>query len=211
MHQNVSAPAEELQWLTVQFTDRQVGRLRYVGSNPVTAPVIEQSYRRFLELFETLLARRGFLFGNRPAAADFALFGQLTALAHFDPTPAALALRHAPRVVAWVDVVDDLSGLPDDADWAPAGTLGTVLRGLLTEIGLVYAPLLLANAASIAASQSEVTAEIGGQAWRQAPFPYHVKCLQELRRRHGALQPAARAQVDEWLAGTGAECLFAAA
>ena len=62
-----------------------------------------------------------FVFGERPAAADFALYGQLTQLAGFDPTPRAIALETAPRVVAWVDTVEDLSGLePRDDGLAAA-------------------------------------------------------------------------------------------
>ena len=36
--------------------------------------------------------------GDRPGAADFALFGQLTQLAQFDPTAVA-DLENAPRVL----------------------------------------------------------------------------------------------------------------
>jgi glutathione S-transferase len=209
IHQNIAAPAEDLQAMTTAFTDRQVGRLRYVGSNDLTAPVIESSYRRFLGIFENLLAQRPFLFGARPGAADFGLFGQLTQLAHFDPTPAALALRIAPRVFAWVDVTEDLSGLSDDAAWVPRETAGDILHDLLTEIGRVYAPLLLANAAAIEAGDNEVATEIGGQPWRQAPFTYHVKCLQELRRLYASLAPQDRGLVEVWLANTGVDRLFA--
>jgi glutathione S-transferase len=88
------------------FAERQVGRLFVVGSNAVTAPVIEASYRRFLEAFEAHLAVQPFLLGARPGASDFAVFGQLTQLAQFDPTPMALTLKIAPRVFAWVGLME---------------------------------------------------------------------------------------------------------
>jgi len=210
IHQNIPAPAAQLAAMSTAFTDRQVGRLRYVGSNELTAPVIEASYQRFLQIFERLLSQRQFLFGARPGAADFGISGQLTQLAHFDSTPAALTLKIAPRVFAWVDVTEDLSGLPDDAAWSPRESAGAVLHALLGEIGLVYAKLLLANAAAIAAGHDEVATEIDGQPWRQAPFPYHVKCLQELRHLHAGLGATDRGLVDSWLAGTGVDRLFAA-
>ena len=209
IHHAISAPAADLAAMTRMFTDRQVGRLRYVGSNDTTAPVIEGSYARFLLLFEATLAQRGFLFGARPAAADFALFGQLTQLTHFDPTSEAVALKAAPRVYGWVEVVEDLSGVPDDADWAPAEDTGLVLHDLLDEIGRVYAPVLLANERAIAAGAALVETEIDGQVWQQNPFPYHVKCLAALREMRAALPDASRATVDEWLDGTGVERLFA--
>ncbi len=82
-----------------------------VGSNETTGPVIEESYRRLLHGLDARLTVSRFVLGDRPSRCDFGLYGQLTQLAGFDPTSAALALDEAPRVAAWVDLVDDLSGL----------------------------------------------------------------------------------------------------
>lgn len=192
------------------FADRQVARLGVVGSNAVTAPVIEDSYRRLLALLDARLTGSRFLFGDRPASADFALYGQLTQLAGFDPTPSAIALAEAPRVVAWVDLVEDLSGLePAEADWAPRADAVAALRPLLDEIGRVYAPFLLANAAALAGGAEQVDCEIDGRRWVQKPFPYQGKCLVWLREGRAALAPADRAALDEILAGSGCERLFA--
>jgi len=88
-----------------------------------------------------------FLFGQRPAAADFGLYGQLTQLAAFDPTPSKLVARAAPRVLAWVQTVDDLSGLePSEEDWIDRDAAPQTLRALLAEAGRTYVPALLANA-----------------------------------------------------------------
>ena len=100
------------------FAKRQIDRLWVVGSNASTGPVIEESYERLLRLLDAHLTSARFLMGARPGASDFAVFGQLTQLVGFDPTPAAVALESAPRVVAWVDLVEDLSGLePGDDGW----------------------------------------------------------------------------------------------
>jgi glutathione S-transferase len=208
LHHAISAPADVLSELARGFTDRQVARLRYVGSNEVTAPVIEASYARFLQLFETVLTQRGFLFGARPAAADFAVFGQLTQLTHFDPTPAALSLAMAPRSYAWVETVEDLSGVADAAAWEARETHPAVVRGLLAEIGRVYVPVLLANERAIARGDALVEAEVDGLPWQQNPFPYHVKCLAALRGLHEGLADGDRRIVDDWLDGTGLERIF---
>ena len=114
---------------------RQIDRLWVVGSNETTRPLIEDSYRRLLQLLDAHLERSRFAMGARPGASDFALYGQLTQLAQFDPTPAALALELAPRVVAWVDVVDDLSGLePREDGWLRRDALPETLRALLVEL-----------------------------------------------------------------------------
>ena len=191
------------------FAERQVGRLGVVGSNPTTTPVIEDSYRRLLRLLDAHLTTSRFVFGGRPGTADFGLYGQLTQLAGFDPTSAAVALETAPRLVAWVDVVEDLSGLePKDEDWMRRDAVPDTLRALLAEVGRVYAPFLLANAAALQRGADEVECEIDGRPWTQRPFPYQGKCLQWLRDGYGALAPADRTAVDGLLAGTGCEKLF---
>jgi hypothetical protein len=44
---DVSASQDRAGAMSQMFTARQVGRLHYVGSNELTAPIIEASYRRF--------------------------------------------------------------------------------------------------------------------------------------------------------------------
>ena len=191
------------------FAARQIGRLGVVGSNATTAPVIEGAYRRLLGLLDAHLTTSRFVLGRRPAAADFALYGQLTQLTGFDPTPAALALAAAPRVVAWVDLVEDLSGLePNDDDWPAPSSLPDTLRALLAEVGRVYAPFLLANAAALTSGAAEVACTIDDRPWTQRPFPYQGKCLGWLRAGHAALGTEQRRTVDALLAGTGCERLF---
>jgi glutathione S-transferase len=192
-----------------QFAERQIGRLGVVGSNPTTAATIETSYRRLLERLDARLTESPFVFGARPAAADFGLYGQLTQLAGFDPTPRAVALELAPRVVAWVDVVEDLSGHePADADWISRDAPPDSLRALFAEVGRVYAPFLLANADAVARGASRLECTIDGRPWVQKPFPYQAKCLAWLREAHAALAAGDRAVVDAFLAGTGCETLF---
>jgi glutathione S-transferase len=201
---------ERVRPLSEAFAARQIGRLAVVGSNATTAPVIEESYVRLLRLLDARLAETRFVWGGRPGAADFALYGQLTQLTGFDPTPSALALERAPRVVAWVQGVEDLSGLePAEGDWLAAGALPASLRALLAEVGRVYAPFLLANADALARGAERVECTIDGRPWVQAPFPYQAKCLAWLREARAALAPAHRTAVDAALAGSGCEALFA--
>ena len=192
------------------FAARQIGRREVVGSSDATAGIIEESYRRLLRLLDAQLAASRFVMGGRPGAADFGLFGQLTQLVGFDPTAAAIALDTAPRVVAWVDVVDDLSGLePSDEDWRSRAEVSDTLRALLAEVGRVYVPFLLANADALRRGAPEVECRIDGRAWVQRPFPYQGKCLGSLRAAHAGLARDDRRAVDAVLEGTGCERLFA--
>lgn len=205
----VEGPEEHFQQAAKTVSERQISRLWVVGSNETTGPVIEASYRRILELFRDHLTERQFLMGARPGASDFAFFGQLTQLAAFDPTPMAVTLEVAPRVYAWVDRVEDLSGLePTGDDWI-GRELPATLRALLGEVGRVYAPFLLANAKALQAGAERVECEIDGRPWVQKPFPYQGKCLMWLRERYGELSAADRDAVDALLDGTGCEPLFA--
>ena len=202
-------PDAEYAALGKTFSERQIGRLAVVGSNATTTPVIEESYRRLLSLLDAHLTGSRFVMGGRPGAADFGLFGQLTQLTGFDPTPAALAFETAPRVSAWIDVVEDLSGLePSDADWTPRSGVPDTLRALLAEVGRVYVPFLLANADALARGAEQVECEIDGRPWVQRPFPYQAKCLAALRAAHADLAPGDRRAVDALLDGTGCERLF---
>jgi len=191
------------------FAERQIGRLAVVGSNETTAPVIEASYRRLLRLLDAHLTHSRFILGDRPASADFGLFGQLTQLAGFDPTPAAIAHQEAPRVVAWVDVAEDLSGMePDEGDWTSRDAVPETLRALLAEVGRVYVSFLLANADALERGAEHVECTIDGRPWTQRPFPYQGKCLRWLREGYAALSADDHAAVDALLAGTGCERLF---
>ena len=190
------------------FAERQIGRLYVVGSNPTTGPVIEAAYVRFIERLNDHLRSHRFLMGSRPGASDFAMYGQLTQLALFDPTPVALTLELAPRVRAWCEMTEDLSGAePTASDWLDAKALPASLRAILTEAGRTYVPVMLANAAALAAGQTEVKTVVDGAAWVQQAFPYQGKCLRWLREAYAALDPTARATVDAALAGTGCEAL----
>ena len=206
---NLNATDESLIQMSRFICDRQISRLHVVGSNDVTAPVIEDSYRRFLKIMDAVIEKQTFLMGRRPGSADFAVYAQLTQLVKFDPTPAAICMSEAPRVTAWVDVVDDLSGLAvEDKGFLTRDAAKPVLGELLTEIGRVYVPALLANARALMSGKDKMETMIDGRAWVQPTFPYQGKCLHWIRNEYNALSDEDRAWVDTILEGTGCELLF---
>jgi len=194
------------------ISKRQIERLWVVGSNATTGPVIEASYRRFLRAFDDHLKEHAFLMGARPGSADFGVFGQLTQLALFDPTPMAVTLEQSVRTYPWVERVEDLSGASaSDDDWFTPQTVPDTLRALLHEAGRVYAPFMLANAAARERGAEKVETTIDSQPYVQKTFPYQAKCLRWLREAYAALGGDDRAAVDSLLAGTGLEPMFAEA
>ncbi|MEM7004060.1 MAG: glutathione S-transferase domain-containing protein, partial [Pseudomonadota bacterium] len=165
--------------------------------------------QRFLGIMDRVICQQKFLLGGRPSSADFGIYAQLTQLAKFDPTPAALCMREMPRVHAWTDLVDDLSGHPAQSNaWLEPGTTGSALTELLTEIGRTYAPALLANAAALQQGEQEMITEIDGQRWQQPTFPYQAKCLQWINAEYQALDPIHQQKVNQLLAGTGCAALL---
>ncbi len=183
---------------------RQIERLYVVGSNEVTTPVIEDSYHRFLTLMDAHLQEYPFLMGSRPGSSDFGVFGQLTCLTHFDPTPTKIVLEESPRTYAWVERLEDLSGFEvDESGWFTRDFIPDSILALLGEVARVHLPQMLANARAIAAGEKQFETEIDGKVWQQPSFPYQAKCLRWTREEFGALSDVDRESVTRLLSNVG--------
>ncbi len=184
---------EALAELTRDFIARQVSRMSLVGCTPANAPLLEASYRDVLQALEGFVATDRFLFGSRPALADFGLYAQLNTLAA-DPTPGAIMRERAPRTRNWVRRLDDTSGV--EGEWrARADDLPPALCALLGLAGRRYLPYLAANQHALDTGVGEFAIELDGHAYSQPVFRYHARCYGYLRSRFGALPPASL----EWL------------
>ncbi len=200
---------EEIEPLSKNISERQIERLRYVGSNETTGEFIEESYQKFIELLSNHLVGRRFVLGDRPGSSDFGIFGQLTQLAQTDPTCRDLTLDVAPRVFAWCDNVEDLSGLePEESDWIESDQIPETLREIFKEVGRTYAPFLLANAEAVAEGKEEWEAEIDGKLWKQMPFVYQAKCLTWIGEEFEQLNDKEKAKILQLLEGSGCEILI---
>lgn len=210
---NLGIPDATVERFGPTFGQRQIDRLSGVvaGSIEVTGPIIEASYGRLLRILRERFKEQKFLLGERPGAGDFGLQGQLTQLVQVEPTSMLLARREAPRVMAWVDVVDDLSGLPVEGDAGFVGREGLTdsYRELLGEIGRTYAPFLVANALALERGNQDMECSLDGKRYWQRAFPYQGKCLGWLRNEYDRLEAADRRFVAETLAETGCEVLLA--
>ena len=193
------------------ITNRQIGRRELVGSTELNQPIIEQSYERLLDILLALFATDDFFLGDRPGRGDFGIYGQMSQLTKWDPTPMAIAAGRATKTINWVDRMDDLSWLPVEGDdgWVTLDALPAATHLLLKEIGRTYAPFMMANAQALMSGADEVVCEIDGATYRQGPFAYQGKCLGWMRDGYQSLSDADRSRVDGILAGTGCEVLFA--
>ena len=186
------------------IADWQTNRLWVVGSNEITAPIIEASYKRFLEQLEKSLTLHPFLFGDRPSSADYAIYGQLTQLIGFDPTSRAIAYEKSSRVISWLDLMEDMSGLePEESDWISFEVVQENLGAIFEEIGRGYIPVLLANAQGIADNTQTWKTQIDGAEWEQRSFSYQAKCLKWINEEFNKLNEDEQCRVSSFLAETG--------
>jgi glutathione S-transferase len=196
------ASEEQHAALTEQIRGRMVGRVWFVGSSPATAPQIEESFRETIDLLEAHLSARPYLFGARPAFADFGLWGQIYN-AWTDPTPGAWIEGRAPAVLAWVQRMLFPRVEGEFEHWA---RLEQSLMPLLQrQVGHLFLPWSVANAAALDAGKDEFTVELAGRSWTQKPQKYHAKSLAALRAKYAAASD--KRELDAWLAQTG--CLAA--
>ena len=192
-----------------EITERQIGRVWVVGSNKITAPLIDKSFKRFLVIMEKHLSKYPFLFGNRPSSSDFSFFGQLCQLVGADPTPRAITQKISMRTVAWVSRTEDLSGLdPTQRDWLELSAIPNTINLLLKEIGATYVPTMLENEKAFLKGDESWETKLDGLIWSQRTFPYQVKCLTWLREEYESLTKLEKTDVKKIIDGTGCEALL---
>jgi glutathione S-transferase len=164
--------------------ERMVPRVSFVGSNPQTAQQIEDSFRETIALLEPHLATRAYLFGQRPAFADFALWGQLYN-AWTDPTPGSLIMATTPNLLAWIH---RMLWPRAEGDFEPWSSLAPTITPLLErQVGRLFMPWTVANAMAIANNREEFSVELGGRTWTQKPQKYHARSLAALREKYRAV------------------------
>jgi len=185
-----------------KVVERMTGRGFFVGSNEVTAPQIEASFRSSLELLDRHLADRPYLFGGRPSWGDFGLWGQIYN-AWTDPTGAAWVEAAAPSVLAWIHRMLNPTNEGEFESWA---TLSDTLMPFLSEqVGALFCPWTVANAEAMATGAQEFSVELAGQTFTQQPQKYHAKSLKTLRENYAAV--ADKSGLDPVLEAAG--CLSA--
>ena len=191
------SPPDEIDAVAQTIRERMVPRVWFVGSNDLTAPQIEQSFADTLPLLDAHLASRPYLFGGRPAFADFGLWGQIYEAGR-DPTAGAL-VAGASRVVAWVERMLDPENLGDFEDWTALEP--TLLPILEDQVAGVFLPWDAANAQAIADGADEFDVMLKGKRWMQKPQKYHARSLGALKARYAAV--AGNAALDAVLTATG--------
>jgi len=150
------------------------------------------------------------------------LNAQLEQLIRFDPTSREIAHNTSMRTVAWIELVDDLSGLSDqigstntesqndltDNGWVDVKSIPNSLTNILNEIGSIYVPYLHANAEAIANGDKTFEVQIDGVMWSQQSFKYQAKCLTWINDEYKKLSDEDKDRLLLLLDGTGCETLL---
>ena len=168
-----------------QIRERMVPRVWFVGSSAQTAPVIEASFSHQLELLEGHLDGRRYLFGDRPAFADFGIAAQIWQ-ASTDPTGSGLI---PPRTLDWCRRMQNPNSEGTFETWSSlAATMMPLLSG---EVGSRFLPWSDANARAIAQGTEEFEVDLAGDRWIQKPQRYHARSLRVLREKFAAADETA--------------------
>jgi glutathione S-transferase len=168
---------------------RMIPRLKLVGSCAETKEQIEASFERQLSILGPHVGARKYLFGGRPAFADFGLYAQLYQCST-DPTPRDIMRVNAPSVLRWVERMLDPKDEGEFEDW---DTLGSTLMPVLRdEIGPVFLPWTAANAKALAAGQKEFSMILAGKPFSQETQKYAAKSFAALRARYAAVADKSR-------------------
>eukprot|EP01062_Namystynia_karyoxenos_P023744 TRINITY_DN191_c0_g2_i1.p2 TRINITY_DN191_c0_g2~~TRINITY_DN191_c0_g2_i1.p2 ORF type:complete len:340 (+),score=124.50 TRINITY_DN191_c0_g2_i1:75-1094(+) len=166
---------------------RMVTRGFTIGSNPRTAPLIEQDFVEAIKVLDRHLERRACLFGGRPALADFGLSGQLWNTL-CDPTGGGLIRKHAPHVAQWCERMQSPTA---HGAWEPWETLAPTLQPLLLHVRR-FLTWSAANAAAIQSKAQELTVNLPGLGvWWQTvggPQKYHAKSLRVIQQKYAAVR-----------------------
>ncbi len=198
------APANQVEEVAEAIRQRMVPRIWFVGSNAVTAPQIERSFVDTLAILDAHLASRPYLFGARPAFADFGLWGQIYETSR-DPTAGAM-VASAANVVAWTERMMDPKSMGDFETWPRLESTLTPL--LADQIGGLFLPWSNANAQALAAGTEEFDVTLKGNRWTQRPQKYHARSLAALRARYAEV--GTDADLDAVLISTGCRQFLAA-
>lgn len=172
-----------------KFVTRRQRSVHIKGNGIVTnahARHIENLYLDVLDLLEPVLAKRPFLFGQRPCAADFGLFGPM--FPHFgcDPTPQEIMHVRAPHLFRWLGRL--WSTRPEELRAAPElAEVPEDLQPLLEKMAREYLPYLLANQKAYQSGAETTTYRLGDLDWKVQTAPYRVYCLVQLQKRFQSL------------------------
>ncbi|MEM1261708.1 MAG: glutathione S-transferase family protein [Pseudomonadota bacterium] len=176
-----NADADDLAQRVAAVIQRMTDRVWFVGSNEQNAGQIETGFKHALAQLNTHLATRKYLFGDRPAFADFGIAPQLYN-ALVDPTPGAMISAKFHQVSAWLQ---RMLWPRVEGRFERWETLAPTLEPFLADqVGARFLPWSVANRNALRRKADVFDVELAGQTWSQKPQKYHAKSLSVLQTKY---------------------------
>lgn len=164
---------------SVQIAERMAERLPLVGAAPENWSTLDASWRRFAQRLDAHLKEHLFIFGGRPAFADFSLAAQFQQML-LDPTPAEWLKDRTPFVVAWCENMDDpKAGGPFAALPELEPTLAPVFAD---EVGKTYLHWAKANAAAVRTGSGHFSVTLEDGAFEQSAQKHAAQAFNAVDR-----------------------------
>jgi glutathione S-transferase len=175
---------------------------------PETHMLLDQAFHRSLDLVESVLRERPFLFGHRFTLADASVYGEL-GMNTSDPAAERVIRARAPTLRAWLETLHHRGAavLDDGAEPAPSNI--EALAPLLEEVTRIHVPLMEQNErafercrftgqtrfneAAFDRGEALYNGELLGHPFRSVVKTFQVKSWQLLKDRYLGLEPAHRA------------------
>lgn len=160
---------------------RMVPRMAFAGANENNAPLLIESFSQLVEMLNSHLSERLYLFGGRPAFGDFGLWGQLYQ-AWLDPTCESILKERGPHVVQWIRRMEAPSA---EGKFESLGSLEPTLKPVFEhEVGPRFLAWSDANARAWESGQSQTEVQLGGRRYYQNTFKYPAHTLEVLRGKY---------------------------
>lgn len=156
---------------------RMVPRMAFAGANDNNAPILIESFANLVDMLETHLQTRPYLFGARPSFGDFGLWGQMYQ-AYVDSSCETILNKRAPTVVDWIKRMLEPSV---QGDFEPLDSLAPTLWPIFArEIGPRFLAWDIANAKAWDAGEKQTELIMEGQRYYQKTFKYPARTLRIL-------------------------------
>ena len=175
---------------------------------PATHALLDQAFHRSLELVESVLRERPFLFGSRFTLADASVYGEL-GMNTSDPSASRTIRAKAPILSAWLETLHQQGAAVFDPGEEPAPADIEALAPLLEEVSRIHVPLMEQNEraydlykaagltrfneAAFDRGQALYDGELLDEPFRSVVKTFQVKGWRLLKARYLALEAAHRA------------------
>lgn len=202
--------------LVQPIATKMAGYRRVVGITPDTSPGVESFTTKLIAQLQRHLSMHGYLLGERPCMADFAMYASLWAHLYRDPASTRL-FEEAEAVVSWMLRLRDGEHAADGAllseDEVPE-SLAPILRTIFQEQIPYMGTLLDAvetwikahpDASRLPRSLGSAPFVIGGCKGERRLATYSQWMLQRVLAVYAQVEDGERASVDAWLRSLGGD------